>query len=168
MYEINFIPEETINKRIKSHLLLKRIMGVGVALLVIIIGLYLPNKILKQLIIKNTILKKQYPVIQNKRINLELQFQNRIKILNSINGQKQRIADNIKDIKSYFTNQIVIENIKNDNNGVTIIGRSSEYFSISNTAIIMKKNKKYTKLRIIGIERLKNTNMYSFLISIKP
>ena len=168
MYEINFIPEETINKRIKSHLLLKRIMGVGVALLVIITGLYLPNRILKQLIIKNTILKKQYPVIQNKRINLELQFQNRIKILNSINGQKQRIADNIKDIKSYFTNQIVIENIKNDNNGVTIIGRSSEYFSISNTAIIMKKNKKYTKLRIIGIERLKNTNMYSFLISIKP
>lgn len=167
MYEINFLPEFIKIKKIKKHLLFKKIIALVIAILIIIIGFYLPVKIAKQLIIRKNILQKQYPVAINKKVTLELQFQKRIKLLNSINMQKQKIADNIKDIKSYLTNEIVIESIKNDNNGVTITGKSSEYFSISNTAINMQKSKKYKNVKIINIERLKNTDMYSFLIYVK-
>src|SRR5690242_16790481 len=117
MYEINFQPEYMKNKKIRKNLLLKKFIALGVALVIIITGFYLPSKILNQLIVRKDILQKQHPITQNRKASSELQFQKRIKLLNSINGQKQKIADNIKDIKNYLTGEIVIGNIKNDNNG---------------------------------------------------
>lgn len=164
MYEINFAPNSSIERKIQNT----RRKVVCFCIFIVLLLLYSNYQIQYKILLK--LKKEKLRITEIKAIEDDGMASEKSKINynNLISSKQNMMAINIENIIRQLPNNLFLEDILFYGGELNLKGSGSEYFAITAFSKALCNSHLYVNVRIITISYDKSLNKYSFLFKIKP